>query len=701
MGDRPPVVVGAGPAGIRAAATLAAAGLAPIVIDEAPAERRPDLSPRLRHGFTRPLSRRSTVSRRRRRAALHEAFDGLGGSIDYRPGTLVWDLRHGALHCLSGGRSVQVPYRDVILAPGARDRIIPFPGWTLPGVYTLGGAQIALKHQGCAVGARIVFMGTGPLLYLVAYQYAKAGAEVAAVLDTVAVRRKTPRPARPAARRSGRSPRACGTWRHCAPAASSWQAASGRSRPRGRTPRSPRFVYRDAAGTERRLACDAIAFGFGLSSETQLADLAEVPFAWDPLQQQFLPERDIAGRTPVPGVYLAGDGSGIAGADAAELGGERAALALLEDRGHRRRQAAAGGARARAAADRRAPGRPRDRVPLSGRHRRRHVRRDHPLPLRGRHRGRVSTRGGRAPGRRDQSRQGVQPLRHGALPGTRLRAGRRRRAGGGARRADREHRQAAQPAAGQAHSDGGAFMSAPGRIATRLAACGFAGGLRMMHAPAREPAPLRASPDPFAGPARDRAHHYGCRDRRRRHRRLLDGTASALARRVGRPARTRAVRRPGERRQLRRRAPAGPRARRIAARATLARDVGPARRDRRQRLRVRGDRPHQAGALRRRHGGARSLSGGRSPVRARARIARSRSTAEALSVARRGRGRRLALRRGRRGQPAARRARLRPRRAGRRRRHPRARAGDDDRARRHAISACARQAVSRSAPERW
>ena len=127
---------------------------------------------------------RSTVSRRRRRAACTTAFDGIKGSIDYRPDTLVWDLRHGALHCLSGGRSREVPYRDVILAPGARDRIIPFPGWTLPGIYTLGGAQIALKYQGCAIGRRIVFMGTGPLLYLVAYQYAKAGGGIAAVLDT-------------------------------------------------------------------------------------------------------------------------------------------------------------------------------------------------------------------------------------------------------------------------------------------------------------------------------------------------------------------------------------------------------------------------------------------------------------------------------------------------------------------------------------
>jgi hypothetical protein len=58
------------------------------------------------------------------------------------------------------------------------------PGWTLPGVYSLGAAQIALKYQGCAIGEKVVFAGSGPLLYLVAYQYAKAGANVVAVLDS-------------------------------------------------------------------------------------------------------------------------------------------------------------------------------------------------------------------------------------------------------------------------------------------------------------------------------------------------------------------------------------------------------------------------------------------------------------------------------------------------------------------------------------
>jgi NADPH-dependent 2,4-dienoyl-CoA reductase/sulfur reductase-like enzyme len=176
-------------------------------------------------------------------------------------------------------------------------------------------------------------MGTGPLLYLVAYQYAKAGGGVAAVLDTTPFAAK--RRAVPGLLRGG-STFAKGLWYVAALRARGIVMANG-IRPVAAEENDgavSAFVYRNAAGRERRLACDAIAFGFGLSSETQLADLAEIPFMFDPVQQQFLPERDIAGRTPVRGVYLAGDGSGIAGAEAAELGGERAALALLEDRGH-------------------------------------------------------------------------------------------------------------------------------------------------------------------------------------------------------------------------------------------------------------------------------------------------------------------------------------------------------------------------------
>lgn len=331
MADGPPIVVGAGPAGIRAAATLTAAGLAPVVLDEAPASGG-QIYRRAPAGFTRPYRALYGFDAAKARR-LHDTFDRIKARIDYRPDTLVWDIRDGVLHCISGERSREVPFSDVIIASGARDRVIPFPGWTLPGVYTLGGAQIALKYQGCAIGSRIAFMGTGPLLYLVAYQYAKAGGGIAAVLDTApftAQRRAVPGLLR--------APKtfAKGLWYAAALRARGIPVKTG-IRPiaaEGKNEAVAALLYATAAGTQERLGCDAIAIGFGLSSETQLADLAQVPFAFDFLQQQFVPERDIAGRTPVRGVYLAGDGSRIAGADAAELAGERAALALLEDRGH-------------------------------------------------------------------------------------------------------------------------------------------------------------------------------------------------------------------------------------------------------------------------------------------------------------------------------------------------------------------------------
>ena len=75
-------------------------------------------------------------------------------------------------------------YDALILCTGATDRLVPIEGWQLAGTYSLGGAQIALKSQAVSIGHRVVFMGSGPLLYLVASQYVKAGAKVAAVLDT-------------------------------------------------------------------------------------------------------------------------------------------------------------------------------------------------------------------------------------------------------------------------------------------------------------------------------------------------------------------------------------------------------------------------------------------------------------------------------------------------------------------------------------
>lgn len=328
----PPVIVGAGPAGVRAAERLAEAGLSPVVIDENPAAggqiyRRPPA------GLGRD-ARALYGSEAAKAEAVHAAFARLAPRITHLPGTMVWNIRPGALHTLRDGQLGQVPFRDVILATGAMDRVIPIPGWTLPGVYSMGGAQIALKAQGAGIGRRVVFIGTGPLLWLCALQYAKAGATVTAVIDTtpfattLAALRALPHDpgilARGVGLMAGVRLRGIPVIHGGVDPAITAGHEAGQDILR---------VAVGRPGARRDIPCDAVALGFGVKPESQLAELAGVPLGFDPVTHAWVPRHDGAGRTEVPGVYLAGDGAGIAGADAAEVAGRRAACALLADRG--------------------------------------------------------------------------------------------------------------------------------------------------------------------------------------------------------------------------------------------------------------------------------------------------------------------------------------------------------------------------------
>lgn len=343
MADPTVVVVGAGPAGVRAAERLVAAGLRPVVIDEGRKaggqiyRQPPD-------GFRRAAAALYGFESGKAEA-IHRSFAALLPNLDYRPETLAWNVYDGRVHLVTGLESRSIAYDALILATGATDVLMPVAGWTLPGVFSLGGAQIALKAQACAIGRRVAFLGTGPLLYLVAYQYAKAGATVAAVLDTAPfshrVRALPKLAARPAMLAKGLYYTA-------------WLKRHGVRLLTGVTPvaiagssRVEMVLIRDSAGRAQQVACDAVGMGFGLRSESQLADLARCRFAFDPLSQQWLPETDADGRTASAAVYLAGDGARIQGADAAELAGRLAACAALRDLGREVDEAEIAGLRKR------------------------------------------------------------------------------------------------------------------------------------------------------------------------------------------------------------------------------------------------------------------------------------------------------------------------------------------------------------------
>jgi NADPH-dependent 2,4-dienoyl-CoA reductase/sulfur reductase-like enzyme len=331
MGQPRVIIVGAGPAGVRCAETLVAAGLRPTVVDENRRDggqiyrRQPD-------NFTRPYAKLYGTEAGRAQS-LHESFDALRDRIDYLPETLAWNIFGRQLHVTDQRRSRALPYDALVICSGATDRLMPVKGWHYAGTYSLGASQIALKAQACAIGRRVVFMGTGPLLYLVASQYVKAGADVAAVLDTSPfMRRVAALPklmARPSVLRNGLA--LVGELKR-----------AGVQVLTGITPVEIRgtpdagvqgLVIRDKHGSERSFECDAVAMGYHLRPETQLADLARCAFRFDAETRQWLPELGEDGRTSVPGVYLAGDGVRVLGADGAELGGRLAALAVLKDAG--------------------------------------------------------------------------------------------------------------------------------------------------------------------------------------------------------------------------------------------------------------------------------------------------------------------------------------------------------------------------------
>ncbi|CAM4150575.1 NAD(P)/FAD-dependent oxidoreductase [Paracidovorax anthurii] len=323
------VIVGTGPAGVRAAQAVVQAGLRPTVVDEGRRDGG-QIYRRQPEGFKRPYAKLYGTEAAKAEA-LHRDFDALRAQVDYLPETLAWNVTAGELHVARGGTPRTLPFDALIVCSGATDRLMPVPGWHRAGCYSLGAAQIALKSQACAIGSQVVFLGSGPLLYLVASQYHQAGARVAAVLDT-------------------------------SPASRAWSALGGLlARPRlalrgmalmGQLRRAgipllqgvepvaidgddalgvQGVTVRDTRGRAHRFACDTVGLGWHLRAETQLADLARCDFAFEPVSRQWLPRIDEDGRASTPGVYLAGDGARILGADGAEAAGRLAALAALAD----------------------------------------------------------------------------------------------------------------------------------------------------------------------------------------------------------------------------------------------------------------------------------------------------------------------------------------------------------------------------------
>lgn len=328
-------IVGAGPAGLAAATLCAERGLSTCLYDEQAAP-----GGQIYRGISAsPIARPEILGDDYwHGASLLAPFRRSGAR--YVPAAAVWALAQraggGFTLSLTAGpaharQAIAVEARAVILATGAMERPFPIPGWTLPGVMTAGAAQILLKAAGLVPQGRTVLAGCGPLLWLVASQLLRAGAQIEAILDT------TPRGrlaqalrAAPGFLLSSYFTKGLDLVRSVRRRARVIEYVTALSIVGSRAASSVQCSVDNAT---HEMPADIVLLHQGVVPDVNLAVAAGCAIAWSDDQACFAPVVDQWGGTSVTGLYVAGDGAGIAGAAAAEARGSLAALAVANSLG--------------------------------------------------------------------------------------------------------------------------------------------------------------------------------------------------------------------------------------------------------------------------------------------------------------------------------------------------------------------------------
>lgn len=322
------VIVGAGPAGMGAAVAAREWHLSVLVLDEQPAPGGQIYRGIEQHAERHARLDPGSVTGRE----LATRFRASGA--DYRPGASVWWMAaDGEVAFSVEGHAHRLRARRLLLATGAIERPWPLPGWTLPGVMTAGAAQILMKTTGL-VHRDPVFAGSGPLLYLVALQYRRAGVPVRAVLDTTPFAHYVQAlPYLPAATRTpAYLRRGLGLlWYLRRSGIPVFNGVRDLRAHGDETVESVTFQHR---GRHRQL--DGVTGLFlhqGVVPHIHAALAAGCERRWDGRTACWHLVTDAYGRTSQSHVFVAGDAAAITGAASAPARGRLAALAIAHDLG--------------------------------------------------------------------------------------------------------------------------------------------------------------------------------------------------------------------------------------------------------------------------------------------------------------------------------------------------------------------------------
>jgi NADPH-dependent 2,4-dienoyl-CoA reductase/sulfur reductase-like enzyme len=318
------VVIGAGPAGLAAAATAAEAGLSTLLLDE-------NVGPGgqvFRAIASTPVTQRDQLGADYWVGAdLVQAVRGSGAEIVQR--ATVWSLdRNLEIGVSVGGASAFVKARRVILATGALERPFPIPGWTLPGVMTAGAAQTMLKSSALVPDGRTVIAGQGPLLWLLAAQILRLGGRIDRILDTT--ERGNYLAALPHAFAFLTSPYFAKGLAMMREVRAKVPVVSGVTELAAAGDGQLASVSYVAGGRRETVSADLLLLHQGVVPNVNLAMAAGIEHRWDERQLCWSPVLDLNGNSSIAGIAIAGDGAGIGGAAAAVFRGRIAARAAVE-----------------------------------------------------------------------------------------------------------------------------------------------------------------------------------------------------------------------------------------------------------------------------------------------------------------------------------------------------------------------------------
>lgn len=333
------LVLGAGPAGLSAGLAAARAGADVVVVDERTAAGGQYYKQPARC-FTVDAHR---IDRQYRagRALIDEAR---GSSLTLLLDTRVWGAKDaGELYAVQGTSQLTIRPQRLILAAGAYERVVPFSGWTLPGVMTTGAGQTLLRSYQISPGQRVLVAGNGPLNMQFAAELVRAGAVVVAVVESSVP--TSVRHGLDLARATIASPSL--VWNGIGYVATLKRArvplltgsvvvrAFGSGRVTGA---AVARIGRDGSvdrSREQLFEVDAVCVGYGFMPGNEMARLLGVRHSVDPVSGGYTVDRTSSGRTSIPEIWTVGDNAAIQGAKVAQAAGSVAGLEAATSLGHR------------------------------------------------------------------------------------------------------------------------------------------------------------------------------------------------------------------------------------------------------------------------------------------------------------------------------------------------------------------------------